>query len=67
MASKPRTLRVPETASAKVFGEPFPVQVNHCRTPGCANFGVPARTRRGKTGPSVDRDFRYKLNSTAKG
>ena len=67
MASRPRMLRVPETANAGILGEPFPVQVNHCRTPGCANFGVPARTKRGKTGPSADRDLRYKLTSTAKG
>ena len=67
MASTPRTLRVPETANARILGEPFPIQTNHCRTPGCANFGVPARTKRGKTGPSADRDLRYKLNSTAKG
>ena len=68
MASTPRsTLRVPEIADAKILGEPFPVQVNHCRTPSCANFGAPARTKRGKTGPSADRDLRYKLNSTAKG
>ncbi len=67
MASRPRTLRIPETANARILGEPFPVQVNHCRTPGCANFGVPARTKRGKTGPSRDRDLRYKLTSTAKG
>ena len=67
MASTPRTLRVPETANARILGEPFPIQTNHCRTPGCANFGVPARTKRGKTGPSKDRDLRYKVNSTAKG
>ena len=67
MASRPRTLRVPETANARILSEPFPIQTNHCRTPGCANFGVPARSRRGKTGPSADRDLRYKLNSTAKG
>ena len=67
MASTPRTLRVPETANARILGDMFPIQTNHCRTPGCANFGVPARTKRGKTGPSKDRDLRYKLNSTAKG
>ena len=68
MASTPRrVLRIPETANAGILGETFPVQVNHCRTPGCANFGVPARTKRGKPGPSADRDLRYKLNSTAKG
>ena len=67
MALTPRTLRVPETANARILGDMFPIQTNHCRTPGCANFGVPARTKRGKTGPSQDRDLRYKLNSTAKG
>ena len=45
MASRPRhAVRVPETANASILGDAFPVQVNHCRTPGCANFGVPART-----------------------
>ncbi len=68
MAARPRrAFRVPETANASILGESFPVQTNHCRTPGCANFGVPARTKPGKTGPSKDRDLRYKLNSTAKG
>ncbi len=67
MALTPRTLRVPETANARILGDMFPIQTNHCRTPGCANFGVPARTKRGKTGPSRDRDLRYKLTSTAKG
>ena len=67
MASTPRTLRVPDIADARILGEPFPVQTNHCRTPGCPNFGMPARTKRGKTGPSRDRDLRYKMNSTAKG
>ena len=68
MASTPRrAVRVPETANASILGEPFPVQVNHCRTPGCANFGVPARTKRGKTGPSRDRDPRYAVISTSKG
>ncbi len=67
MALTPRTLRVPDIADARILGEPFPVQVNHCRTPGCANFGVPARTKRGKTGPSKDRDLRYAVISTSKG
>ena len=67
MASTPRTLRVPEIANVRILGEPFPIQVNHCRTPGCANFGAPARTKRGKTGPSRDRDLRYAVISTSKG
>lgn len=67
MASTPRTLRVPETATARIFGEPFPIQTNHCRTPGCANFGVPARTAPGKRGPSKDRDPHYTVVSTSQG
>ena len=67
MASRPRTLRVPETANARILGSLFPIQTNHCRTPGCANFGVPARTAPGKRGPSEDRDRHYKLTSTSKG
>ena len=67
MASTPRNLRVPDTASAGIVEEPFPIQTNHCRTPDCANFGVPARTKPGKTGPSKDRDPHYRVISTAKG
>ena len=67
MASTPRTFRVPETANARILGDLFPIQTNHCRTPGCANFGVPARTRPGKRGPSRDRDLRYAVISTSKG
>ena len=67
MASTPRMLRVPDIADARILGEPFPIQTNHCRTPGCANFGVPARTRPGKTGPSKDRDPHYAVISTSKG
>ncbi len=67
MALTPRTLRVPETANAGILGDMFPIQTNHCRTPGCANFGVPARTRPGKRGPSKDRDPHYALISTSKG
>ena len=67
MALTPRTLRVPETANARILGDLFPIQTNHCRTPGCVNFGMPARTKRGKTGPSKDRDLRYAVISTSKG
>ena len=67
MAMTPRTLRVPETANARILGDLFPIQTNHCRTPGCANFGVPARTRPGSRGPSKDRDPHYALISTSKG
>lgn len=43
------------------------LQVNHCGQPDYANFGVPARTEPGKTGPSYDRDMNYKVYSTNKG
>ena len=67
MASSPRTLRIPETANARILGEPFPVQVNRCRTSGRVNFGAPARTKPGKTGPNRDRDSKYAVISTSKG
>lgn len=35
--------------------------------PDCANYGVPARHRHGKPGPSADRDPHYKVHSTSKG
>ena len=43
------------------------VQVNHCKTPDCADFGTPSRTEPGETGPYKDRDMNYKVLSTAKG
>ena len=59
--------RVPLPAQVDLAGVALNLQVNHCKTPGCANFGVPARTEPGKTGPSADRDMNYKVHSTAKG
>lgn len=59
--------RVPLPAQVDLAGVMLGVQVNHCKTPGCANFGVPARTEPGKTGPSPDRDMNHKVHSTAKG
>ena len=64
MSQRPR---VPLPAQVELAGVNLNVQVNHCKTPGCANFGVPARTEPGKTGPSKDRDMNYKVHSTAKG
>ena len=64
MTDKPR---VPLPAEAAVAGLAREIQVNHCRQPSCANFGVPARTKQGKTGPSADRDLNYKVHSTNKG
>ena len=59
--------RVPEAWELDLPGGAQSLQVNHCRQPDCANFGVPARTAPGKTGPSADRDMNYKVHSTAKG
>ena len=67
MASTPARFGFPEITDARILGDLFPIQTNHCRTPGCANFGVPARTRPGKTGPSTDRDPHYAIISTSKG
>ena len=66
---KPKTIRprVPEACELDLPGGGRPLQVNHCRRPDCANFGVPARTKQGKTGPSADRDMNYKVHSTNKG
>ena len=63
-ASRPR---VPRHATADLRGNEFTVQVNHCRNPACANFGVRPRTMPGKRGPSLERDPAYKLHSTKKG
>ena len=59
--------RVPLPASVNLFGTERVIQVNHCRSPICTNFRVPARTKHAKPGPSVGRDPAYKLASTIKG
>ena len=59
--------RVPLPATIDLPGSQTTIQVNHCKMPDCANFGVPARTKQGKTGPSKDRDPHYKLHSTKGG
>ena len=59
--------RVPLPATIDLPGSQTSIQVNHCKMPDCANFGVPARTKQGKTGPSKDRDPHYKLHSTKGG
>ena len=43
------------------------IQVNHCKMPDYSNFGIPARPKPGKRGPSPDREMHYKVHSTAKG
>ena len=59
--------RVPLAATINLPGSQRTLQVNHCKMPDCSNFGVPARTEKGKPGPSADRDLHYKVHSTAKG
>ena len=59
--------RVPLAATIDLPGVQRTIQVNHCKMPDCSNFGIPARTKHGKTGPSADRDMRYKVHSTNKG
>ena len=59
--------RVPLPALVDLPGSQRTIQVNHCKMPDCSNFGVPARTEPGKTGPSEDRDPHYKLHSTKGG
>ena len=65
--SLPPPPRAPLSAEIDLFGESEAIQVNHCRMPGCGNFGVPARTEHGKTGPSADRDPNYVVTGTNKG
>ena len=64
--AKPRP-RVPLPAIIKLPGETRAIQVNHCKMPDCSNFGIPARTKHGKRGPSADRDLHYKVHSTKRG
>ena len=59
--------RVPPPATFILPGSERTIQINHCKMPSCANFGVPARSQPGKTGPSPDRDQHYKVHSTSKG
>ncbi|MDE0372436.1 MAG: hypothetical protein OXI73_07830 [Rhodospirillales bacterium] len=59
--------RVPPGAPADLLRTATTIQVNHCRNPNCANYGVPARTAQQKPGPSPDRDPNYKVQSTNKG
>ena len=59
--------RVPLPKTIELIGKEQILQINHCRNPHCENYGKPARHKRGKPGPSRDRDMEYKLHSTSKG
>lgn len=47
---KPKTIRprVPEACELDLPGGAQPLQVNHCRQPDCANFGVPPAPNRAR-------------------
>ena len=66
-AGKPSTARVPRHAAVNLFDRERTVQVNYCRNPDCANYGIYPRTMPGKTGPSAERDPNYKIHSTNRG
>ena len=59
--------RVPLPATVVLPGAERTIQVNHCKMPDCSNFGVPARTKHAKPGPSKGRDPHYKVHSTKRG
>ena len=59
--------RVSLSVNNLLDGQNSAIQVNHCRMPDCNNYGISARTKHGKTGPSGDRDPHYKVASTNKG
>ena len=65
--SKRKDPRVPRHAVANLVNRESTIQVNHCRNPGCENYGAAPRTMPGKTGPSAGRDPNYKLHSTSGG
>ena len=63
---KPRH-RVPPTVEADIVGVKREVQVNHCRSPQCENYGLPAMSEPVRPGPSAGRDPGYKVHSTSRG
>ena len=65
--SNPEGPRIPRHAAADLVGQQRTVQVNHCRSPSCENYGVAPRTMPGKTGPGGGRDPHYRLHSTNSG
>ena len=63
----PRRPRVPVPVEVDIAGVQRTLQVNHCRSPHCENYGLPARTDAVRPGPSSDRDPGYKVHSTSRG
>ena len=58
---------MPPPVEADVAGISRTLQVNHCRSPHCENYGLPARLEPVRPGPSPDRDPGYKVHSTSRG
>ena len=66
-APEPAKSRVPPPVEAQVVGVSRTLQVNHCRSPHCENYGLPAQVEPVKPGPSKGRDPGYKVHSTSRG
>ena len=62
-----RPPRVPYPAVIKLPGAERTIQVNHCRSPHCENYGIPARSEHAKPGPSEGRDPGYTVGSVGRG
>ena len=56
--------RVPPIVEADIVGVRRAIQVNHCRSPQCENYGLPAMSEPVRPGPSEGRDPGYKVHST---
>lgn len=63
---EPTQPRVPVPVPIELLGEPRTLQVNHCRQPGCNNFGVPAYHEL-KSRRAEDQDPAYKRATTGTG
>ena len=60
-------IRIPVEIPSPIPQAAISIQVNHCRMPNCDNYGIPAFTKRVRSGPSSDRDPHYRVHSTNKG
>ena len=59
--------RVPPIVEADIVGVRRAIQVNHCRSPQCESYGLPAMSEPVRPGPSEGRDPGYKVHSTSRG
>lgn len=68
MPAKLSRPRVPLPAPVEIVGDKQTIQVNHCRMPDCANFGIPALHEGVKRGPSPHhKDPSYNASTTGAG